>query len=389
MALDALRERRRKHKELQHFLAGREQLPRCGRLQLRDLLACVWQRLTKYQLLLESILKTVAEDLCENEESESVDDVAQLKKALTVAKEVLHSVDTAIRTAENEHRLRSIQSKLEVRIPGGVGGSGGEFEELRRLDLTTHSLRHEGELSLRTDTKKISVLALLLDDSLVLLQREGDKFVLRPLAQLSNAALLSPLIKWDKVLFRPNAAVRNTFFLMNINGIQMHELSSNTANEYVTWVKHIQESPLARLAESKPILTPSHQHTRSTDDSGINVSRNPSDASEKSTTSSAAPEEPCESERETAMPEQDDTSAERDKRPPPDPLEDGDDKHKPAGATVGRISTHGGDAAPALQPSAAVHVRAPPGAALTQRAFSHRGTRTKRASAPAGSQLAL
>ncbi|CAH2235202.1 jg10454 [Pararge aegeria aegeria] len=71
---------------------------------LRTITTTFLARLTKYQLLLESILKTVAEDLCENEESESVDDVAQLKKALTVAKEVLHSVDTAIRTAENEHR---------------------------------------------------------------------------------------------------------------------------------------------------------------------------------------------------------------------------------------------------------------------------------------------
>ncbi|XP_052742710.1 LOW QUALITY PROTEIN: rho guanine nucleotide exchange factor 11 [Bicyclus anynana] len=381
MALDALRERRRKNKELHQFLAGREQLPRCGRLQLRDLLACVWQRLTKYQLLLESILKTVAEDVCDNEECDSADDIAQLKKALTVAKEVLHSVDTAIRTAENEHRLRSIQNKLEVRIPGGVG-SGGEFEELRRLDLTAHALRHEGELSLRTDTKKISVLALMLEDSLVLLQREGDKFVLRPLAQPSHSVLLSPLIRWDKVLFRPNAAVRNTFFLMNINGIQMHELSANTANEYVTWVKHIQEAPLARLAETKPSLTPSHQHARSADDSGINVSRNPSDASEKSTTSSAPPDEPCESERERASLERDDASerdkqslereeSEMDTRAASVDKEDNVDE-KPKQTTVGRILIHEGEAAPPLEPSAAVTVLPPPGAVHTaQRAFSH------------------
>lgn len=38
--------------------------------------------------------------------------------------------------------------------------------------------------------------ALMLEDSLVLLQREGDKFVLRPLVQPSHSALLSPLIKW-------------------------------------------------------------------------------------------------------------------------------------------------------------------------------------------------
>ncbi|XP_050357876.1 rho guanine nucleotide exchange factor 11 [Nymphalis io] len=376
MALDALRERRRKNKELHQFLTGREQLPRCGRLQLKDLLACVWQRLTKYQLLLESILKTASED--ESADGESPEDINQLRKALNVAKDVLHSVDTAIRTAENEHRLRSIQSKLEVRLPGGAGGA--ECDELRRLDLTAHALRHEGELLLRTDTKRIAVLALMLDDCLVLLQREGDKFVLRPLAQPSHAALLSPIIKWDKVLFRPNAAVRNTFFLMNINAIQMHELSTHTATEYVTWEKHIRESPLARLAETKPALSAAHQHTRSTDDSGINVSRNPSDASEKST-SSAPPEEACESERDRTSVERDDTSErdkqslereeerERDTRSVSVDKEEEDERHDHRRA-VGRISTHG--ASPAAPDACAVGVRAaPPAVHTATRAFSH------------------
>lgn len=61
-------------------------------------------RLTKYQLLLEGILKTVTEDQSEDD-PESEEDIAQLRRALNTAKDVLHSVDTAIRTAENEHRL--------------------------------------------------------------------------------------------------------------------------------------------------------------------------------------------------------------------------------------------------------------------------------------------
>lgn len=44
-ALDSLREKRRKAKDLHQFLQAQEQLPSCARLQLRDLLACVWQRL--------------------------------------------------------------------------------------------------------------------------------------------------------------------------------------------------------------------------------------------------------------------------------------------------------------------------------------------------------
>lgn len=44
-------------------------------------------------------MKTVSEA-----EGDSAEDTAVVRRALTVAKDVLHGVDTAIRTAENEHR---------------------------------------------------------------------------------------------------------------------------------------------------------------------------------------------------------------------------------------------------------------------------------------------
>ncbi|XP_013134247.1 PREDICTED: uncharacterized protein LOC106100053 [Papilio polytes] len=376
LALEALRERRRKHKELHQFLCGREQLPLCGRLQLRDLLACVWQRLTKYQLLLEGVLKTVSEGGAEGAE-EGAEGAEAARRALATAKDVLHTVDTAIRTAENRNRLRSIQSKLEVRA------GGAEWEELRRLDLTARALRLEGDLALRNDSsKRLNVLALLLSDCLVLLQREGERFVLRPIGQPSQQGPLSPLIMWDKVLFRPNAAVRNTFFLMNINGVQMHELSANTAAEYATWVKHIQQAPLAKLTELKPLVA--HHHSRSNDDSGINVSRNPSDASEKS--SSTAADEERDSERDAEHVERDSEHAEHaerdnerdsehaehaeraerdrnsadrdDKRDDVSRVGDSDDSSRQRRATVGRISTHCGEL-PALAPRDALTVSAP------------------------------
>ncbi|XP_028169195.1 rho guanine nucleotide exchange factor 11-like isoform X2 [Ostrinia furnacalis] len=368
LALEALRERRRKNKELHQFLATREQLPLCGRLQLRDLLACVWQRLTKYRLLLESVLNTV----CEEEDDPS--DVVQLRRALDEAKYMLHSVDTSIRAAENEHRLRTIQSKLEVRVERGAGA---EWDELKRLDLTQHRLRLEGDLSLRHESsKKTAMLALMFEEMLVLLQREGDKYVLRPIPQPSQHAALSPLIKWDKVLFRPNAAVRNTFFLMNINGVQMHELSANSNADYNTWVNYIQEAPLAKV-ELKQSVTPSHQASRSTDDSGINVSRNPSDASEKSnlTAEDTEPErdrcslERAESDRDRAstersVPDKDSTMEDKEKEnqekcdKEPEAVER-EEKHVPRRPTVGRISTHASNTAPGLEPTGAITVRPP------------------------------
>ncbi|KPJ14821.1 Rho guanine nucleotide exchange factor 12 [Papilio machaon] len=355
-------------------------------------------------------------------------------------------------------RLRSIQSKLEVRA-----GSGPEWEELRRLDLTTRSLRLEGDLALRNDSsKRVNVLALMLSDCLVLLQREGERFVLRPISQPSQQGPLSPLIKWDKVLFRPNAAVRNTFFLMNINGVQMHELSANTAAEYATWVKHIQQAPLAKLTELKPLIAHhhsrsnddsgntslcsllparlhtalawvkhiqqaplakltelkpliAHHHSRSNDDSGINVSRNPSDASEKS--SSTAPDEDRDTERDTEHVERDsERDSERDterdvehaEHVPPEPEHvehagerdrssterldhdrdekrdgdmtrdgDSDDSNRQRRATVGRISTHCGELLPALAPRDALTVRNPPAHTLVhtaRRALTQPGT---------------
>lgn len=44
------------------FLAGAESNPVCRRLQLKDILPTAMQRLTKYPLLLASLLKTVKAD---------------------------------------------------------------------------------------------------------------------------------------------------------------------------------------------------------------------------------------------------------------------------------------------------------------------------------------
>lgn len=180
LALEALKERRKRNKELNAFLTKSEQDPLCSRLRLQDLLACVWQRLviiqqirmfvlfvsfticflyrlTKYQLLLEGILKTAGDGSEDGEE-----DFSKTTYALELVKEVLNTVNTAIKTAENEHRLRSIQQKLEIRGIGG--GSITEADriteaELRRLDLSSHNLVMEGNLSIRQDSnKRVTIL---------------------------------------------------------------------------------------------------------------------------------------------------------------------------------------------------------------------------------------
>lgn len=66
-------------------------------------------RLTKYQLLLESLLATVTS-------GETEADAARLRLALHTAKDVLHTVDTAVRTAENEHRCVMCRCGFDTKV---------------------------------------------------------------------------------------------------------------------------------------------------------------------------------------------------------------------------------------------------------------------------------
>lgn len=99
IALEALKEKRRKDENLQRFLTKAEANKACRRLQLKDLLPTVLQRLTKYPLLFENlykITKRVVPD--DHEEAEAV------QRALDYSKRILVDVNQAVKTAEDAHK---------------------------------------------------------------------------------------------------------------------------------------------------------------------------------------------------------------------------------------------------------------------------------------------
>lgn len=73
---------------------------------------------------------------------------------------------------------------------------------LQNLDLTKHRLIHEGTLNWRIANrpKLIDLHVLLLEDVIILLQKQDEKFVLK-----FYSATLSPIIKVSTVLVRSNA----------------------------------------------------------------------------------------------------------------------------------------------------------------------------------------
>lgn len=99
IALEALKEKRRKDEQLQKLLSKAEAHKACRRLQLKDLLPTVLQRLTKYPLLFENLykvtLRVVPEDTSEAE---------AIQKALESSRKILVDVNQAVKTAEDAHK---------------------------------------------------------------------------------------------------------------------------------------------------------------------------------------------------------------------------------------------------------------------------------------------
>lgn len=104
VALEVLRDRRKKESKLQAFLAEAEGNPVCRRLQLKDIIPTAMQRLTKYPLLLESLAKyTIPRS----------DEMTTVRKCLERSREILNKVNQAIKEAENYNRLVDIQRRLD------------------------------------------------------------------------------------------------------------------------------------------------------------------------------------------------------------------------------------------------------------------------------------
>lgn len=108
IALEALKEKRRKDDNLHRFLNKAESHKACRRLQLKDLLPTALQRLTKYPLLFES-LYTITVKVQPDEEVEAL----AIRKALDQSRRILDHVNQAVREAEDAHKLQTIQRKLD------------------------------------------------------------------------------------------------------------------------------------------------------------------------------------------------------------------------------------------------------------------------------------
>ncbi|GLV42592.1 Rho guanine nucleotide exchange factor 2 [Carabus blaptoides fortunei] len=258
LALESLKERRRKDQRLNGFLTDCESDKLCKRLQLKDIIPTGMQRLVKYPLLFESLAKctervldsTMTESLPLSSPSSTPSvpqvgpthtELARLKRAVERSKEILNFVNQAVKEADDNARLHDMQKRLDksgferVDHPIAV--------EFRNVDLTKHKLIHEGPLQWRLNKQmKLSVHVVLLEEVILLLQKQDEKYILK---FYSSVGLIhSPIVKVSTVLVRHNATEKESLYLVNTsqNGAQIYDLCAQSPLECKQWFKHISDA---------------------------------------------------------------------------------------------------------------------------------------------------
>ncbi|XP_039352297.1 rho guanine nucleotide exchange factor 12 isoform X5 [Mauremys reevesii] len=230
-ALEVIKSRQKKDSRFQTFVQDAESNPLCRRLQLKDIIPTEMQRLTKYPLLLDNIAKY----------SERPEEKEKVKKAADHCRQILNYVNQAVKESENKQRLEDYQRRLDLSYL--KQSEYPMLDEIRNLDLTKKKMIHEGPLTWKVNRDKtIDLYTLLLEDILVLLQKQDDKLVLRChskiLASTSDSKhTFSPVIKLNTVLVRQVATDNKAFFVISMseNGAQIYELVAQTVSEKTVW----------------------------------------------------------------------------------------------------------------------------------------------------------
>ncbi|XP_041098329.1 rho guanine nucleotide exchange factor 12-like isoform X4 [Polyodon spathula] len=254
-ALELIKTRQKKDNRFLTFIQEAESNPLCRRLQLKDIIPTEMQRLTKYPLLLENIAKY----------TDDIEEKEKVKRAGECCRQILNYVNQAVKESENKQRLEDYQRRLD--LSSLKQSEYPMIEEFRNLDLTKRKMIHEGPLTWKVNKDKtIELYTLLLEDILVLLQKQDDRLILKCHSKnLAGTAetkhIFSPVIKLNSVLVRQVATDNKAFFVISMsdNGAHIYELVAQTVSEQKTWqyvitqrAGSIKTKPLSVIALPQP-----------------------------------------------------------------------------------------------------------------------------------------
>ncbi|KAG1934860.1 rho guanine nucleotide exchange factor [Pimephales promelas] len=197
------------------------QLSIIRRLGIPEIILLITQRITKYPVLFERVIKYTEVDSEEHK---------NLVRGLDLLKETISQVNTHVDEFEKAARLRDLSSKLEPKSQ--VKMTQGRV--FRREDMVQGEKRllHEGMLNWRlTSNKSKDVLVLLLSDVLVLLLEKDQKLTFASLD--GKPAVISLL----KLIVREVAHDEKAMFLISASSDtpEMYEFHTSSGEERNTW----------------------------------------------------------------------------------------------------------------------------------------------------------
>ncbi|KAF7394076.1 hypothetical protein HZH68_010895 [Vespula germanica] len=130
-------------------------------------------------------------------------------------------------------------------------------QEFKNLDITKRKLIYEGPLQWRRTeqnrAKPVDLHVVLFDDTIFLLHRQDEKYLLKFINTSQASSVLSPIVKVSTVLVRHNAVDKNSLYLVNTsqNGAQIYDLVAASPAERKLWCKHISEAAEAYKARDR------------------------------------------------------------------------------------------------------------------------------------------
>ncbi|XP_021064050.1 rho guanine nucleotide exchange factor 28 isoform X2 [Mus pahari] len=216
------------NKKFQNFIKIRNSSLLARRRGIPECILLVTQRITKYPVLVERILRYTKERTEEHRD---------LCKALGLIKDMIAAVDLKVSEYEKNQKWLEILNKIENKTYTKL--KNGHVFRKQALLSQERALLHDGLVYWKTATGRFKdILALLLTDVLLFLQEKDQKYIFAAVDQKPS------VISLQKLIAREVANEERGMFLISASsaGPEMYEIHTNSKEERNNWMRRIQQA---------------------------------------------------------------------------------------------------------------------------------------------------
>ncbi|KAI6182668.1 hypothetical protein M3Y97_00405500 [Aphelenchoides bicaudatus] len=230
--------------------------PRCGRLQLEDLLIAPLQRITRLPILLKEILKY----------TEKFEDKARLEKVLESMNESLRSIDDSVQWLHNFERLQQLQNQvvwpsvLELEPRTYIPDAHYLVSSVKTyLHIPRRKLVHEGALEYVENGRVTDCYAFLFNDMFLVTKtkKSMQKTKLKNVPSSTNKQdyiVHRQPVPLDSCVFcdaetddgHQSTTLKNAFVLIHLTRyyqvLSVYTLQTETKAEKDQWISSFQDS---------------------------------------------------------------------------------------------------------------------------------------------------